>query len=186
MPTRFVRRKRSIRAAVRDDKDHHLGPVLELGDANETSISRNGTTTLGESRSGERELIAGCSKTGSMRTSEILKEKLLEFPVISVSMLQGVEDAACRSQQQPPAQTRSELAARARSELRRISDVPQIDPISCAATAMRRSQQKVQPACRMKISRDRECDEPQVVRVFPDNRQGQPCRGGVCEETQQT
>ena len=37
---------------------------------------------------------------------------------------------------------------------------------------MRRSQQKVQPASRMKISRDSECDEPQVVRGFPEDRHG--------------
>ena len=68
---------------------------------------------------------------------EILKEKLLEFTVISVCMLQGDENAASRSQQQSPAQTRRELAARARSELRRRSDVPEIDPISGTADAVR-------------------------------------------------
>ena len=31
---------------------------------------------------------------------------------------------------------------------------------------------KAQPPSRMKISRDSECDEPQVVRGFPEDRQG--------------
>jgi len=67
---------------------------------------------------------------------EIPKEKLLEFTVASVRMLQGDEDAACRSQP-PPAQSRSKPAARSRSELRRRSDVPEIDPISGTADAVR-------------------------------------------------
>ena len=66
--------------------------------------------------------------------------------MINDSMLQGDENAACRSQPQPPAQTRSEPAARARSEITRRSDVLEIDPISGTADAVRRSQQKVQPA----------------------------------------
>ena len=45
-------------------------------------------------------------------------------------------------------------------------------PISGRADAVRRSQQKVQPASRMKISRYSECDEPQVVRGFPEDQQG--------------
>ena len=85
--------------------------------------------------------------------------------MISVSMLQGDEDAACRSQQQPPAQTRSEPAARARSELRRRSDVPEIDPISGTADTVGRSQQKVHPASRMTTSRDSERDEGNPTNV---------------------
>ena len=91
---------------------------------------------------------------------ETPKEMLLEFTVISDRLLQGDEDAACRSQPLPPAQARSEPAARA--------DVP----ISGTAYAMRRSQQKVQPTSRMKISRDSECDEPQVLRGSSEHRQG--------------
>ena len=54
-----------------------------------------------------RELAQQRELTHGRIDDEILKEKLLEFTGISASMLQGVEDAACRSQQQPPAQTRS-------------------------------------------------------------------------------
>ena len=40
------------------------------------------------------------------------------------------------------------------------------------SSCLKRRQQKVQPASRMEISRDGECDEPQVVQGFPEDRQG--------------
>ena len=83
---------------------------------------------------------------------EIPKEMLLEFTAISDRTLQDDEDAACRSQQPPSGKTRSSNSGQSQ----RRSDVPEIDPISGIADAVRRSQQKVQPASRMEISRDSE------------------------------
>ena len=69
-----------------------------------------------------RDLAQQRELTHGQIDDETPKEVLLEFTVISDRMLQGDEDAACQSQLAPPAQ-----AARARSELKRRSDVPEID-----------------------------------------------------------
>ena len=52
-----------------------------------------------------------------------------------------------------------------------------IDPISGTADEVTRSQQKVQPASRMEMSRDSECDEPRVVRGSSEDKQGHSRRG---------
>ena len=86
----------------------------------------------------------------NLHFDEILKEKLLEFKVVNVSMLQAMKTLrAGRSNRRQP-RRRAATAARARSELRRRSDVPESDPTSGTAGAMRRIQQKVQPASRKK------------------------------------
>ena len=54
-----------------------------------------------------RDLAQQRELTHGRINDEVPKEKLLEFTVVNVSMLQDDEDAACRSQRQPPAQTRS-------------------------------------------------------------------------------
>ena len=46
------------------------------------------------------------------------------------------------------------------------------DQLMQRSSCLRRSQQKVQLASRMEISRDRECNEPQVLQGFPEDQQG--------------
>ena len=85
-------------------------------------------------------------------------------------MLQGDEDAACWTQQQPPAQTR-EQQQRPEPGVSSSGDPKFLKSIQ-SPDAVRRSQHKVQPASRMKISRDSECHEPRVVRGSSEDRLG--------------